>query len=183
MTKFIFALTFIFLFTPIIEAEENEWVKTDTTEANYMVNGEVVRQLIFSVDNISDENIWLVFENDKSKSDYELIKERYLRKQDDGITLFNMIIDPNAIFGNWIFDIYNCFLKIIKPHKSFNVIVTYCNRIEAYNFIDKIRLIPMHELEKTGRFLMKIEPNNVTTYQPECMSINISSVSDRTKNN
>lgn len=166
-------LTFLLSFSITTTAGEMTWCRTDTTKANYMIDGKTVRQVIFSVSNTSDENIWLLFENDDTKTTHYLIRERYLRKQDGETSLFDMITDPNAIFGDWIYDISTCFLKVIKPHSVFYVIVTYQDEVAAYNMIDRIRLISMQDLIKAGSFLTIIDSENFTTYHPDCLSINI----------
>lgn len=175
MTNFlqhIFAIMLLLLLPNKVEAN-TEAYETALIKANYMIDGETITQLIYQVTNTSDENIWLLFNKDNAKTTQNLIQERYLSKQEGGSSLFDMITDPNALFGDWILDINSSFLKIITPHKSFYVIITYRDEMAAFNIIDRIRLIPMRELIKIRSSLRIIDPDNHTTYQPDCISIQL----------
>ncbi len=172
--RMIAVLACLVIFSGVIFAENNVQFKTDTIKANYMIDGALVKQLIFSIENTSDENIWLLFENDKSKSNHDLIFERYLIKPENGdYRLFNLMLDGNVIWGDWIFDIYTYFLKIINPHESFHVIITYDDEISAKDLIDKIRLIPTPELIKIKKCLTAIDSDLDPIYKPTCISINL----------
>lgn len=107
--------------------------------SNYFIDNDTVRSKFCTIRNLSKDTLWIMFEPDQNKSDYDFIKNTFFSRKHDSVKLFNYLLDGNV---NWTVGVFDTFFKLIPPKQSFNILIEGDSTFDIDLLIDRIRIIP-----------------------------------------
>lgn len=129
---------------------------------------------IYEIKNISDDNLWILFEHDLTMTTEQLIRLRFKKNVYGGMSMFQWMMDDDVDWSRFVPDLYDTFFKILPPGQSFYICI-YDNN-DKNKIIGDIRILSNIEIKKTFNLLSKIPADKKTSYQPTCINIRESNI-------
>lgn len=141
---------------------QDSYLITESTVPYVIYNEETVNQYIYTIRNITDNNIWILLEKDPSIDNRKLIVTRFKQKS-TGMSLFDFMICETD-WTDFKLKPYNNFFKILSPNDEFSFIFT--NSAIYDSFKESIRIMTAEEMAEIFKPLLIIDPDTKPSYQP-----------------
>ncbi len=122
---------------------QNNHLRVERNISEYFVDT-LYSQIDFCYSNISDSVfvLWVEKENVDSLSNLKKIKNHFFTRKSDW-TLMNMIWDGNV--GSFTPDLFDSFMKVIKPKEQFTVSVIIKGKVIT-NYENRITIVNANEI-------------------------------------
>lgn len=171
--KYLFTIVFIFSIISIhamSQDQENipssEMFRLTKVNEQFTDNNEVS---IYEIKNLSDDNLWILFEHDRTMTTKQLIRLRFKKSNYGGMSMFHWMIDGEVDWSRFVPDLYGTFFKILPPEQSFFIYI-HCNN-DDYSILGDIRILPNLEVKESFNLLSKVSAKIKPSYQPNIMVI------------
>lgn len=136
--------TYKFVTGQYMDSDDTSIIKTKNysmtiESSDYFIDNDTVRSKSCIIKNLYTDTLWIMFEPDQNKSDYEFIKNSFFSRGHDSVKLFSYLLDGNV---NWTVGVFDTFFKLIPPEQSFNILIEGDSISDIDLLINSIRIIP-----------------------------------------
>lgn len=154
-------IAFLFVAFVAFLANGQRWgdYSINTEQVKIKEGDNVVTQNIISITNNTDDCLWLLFEPNTRRSDREMIREKFKRRDGDGhVSLSQALLDFETDWSFFTPELVKYFVKIIRPHKTFTIVTLGSEFSES--IIKRLRLISQKKVMNISRPLVMIEDSH-----------------------
>lgn len=167
MYKITCAILSIIFYTTISFAQMN--VSVSIEKDKYSVDNVVYNQTFNEIKNTSNSNVWIIFEKDITKSDIEILKERFFNRE-KGMSYIEFIFDGNVNWEHFEIDVWSTFFKIIPPGGDFLICTISQHDTNIDDIMKYLRVINVGELSRY-KVIKQITPDTTPSYQPNVITL------------
>lgn len=165
MKKIILLILVLISFT----AKSDEKYKLEMTQIPLISQKDRIIQYMIKIKNISNQNLWIFFEDDPDLIDRDIIVNRFKRNKGGDMSLFQCMADINVDWEYFIPELNSTFFKILSPGLTFTI-VSIKPQIHI-TLIEKLRIISNDDIAVIFHPLSTFAPETSPSYQPDVILI------------
>lgn len=164
LSSIVFILVFFTSFSNEILCNESYRIKDYSV--CYMVNDSIMTMSIIEVQNLTPDYIWIFLNDNPDIDSKEFIYDRFIRKYDGDMSLFQWMIDGNVIWNNSCIDIFDrSFFKILSPNQNF-YFVGQSDSALIKRVKQEIKILTSNEIYNIYKPLSRFDNLSRPSYQP-----------------
>lgn len=152
--------------------------EVNRTYESLCVGGKATECTVFKIRNTSENDVWIYFDADRGQSDLISIRNRFLKRPEGGMSLFNfMFCETNWGDKVWL---GSNFFKVLQPDEIFYVILDTVNQSLTDAFRRVMRIVNLKEAGARYKLLTYINRDTRPAYQLDTVFVNMPSANKNT---
>lgn len=152
-----------------LTAKSEDRYKLELTQMPLISQTDRIIQYMITIKNISNQNLWIFFEDDPDLIDRDIIVNRFKRNNGGDMSLFQWMADINVDWEFFIPELNSTFFKILSPGLKFTIISTK-PQIQL-TLIEKLRILSNDDIAVIFHPLSTFPPETPPSYQPDVLLI------------